>query len=193
MWESFASRPAGFANATSGSLVLACVSLLRFWPRKFARSLSSLPSLRWKLFCEAQASIRSRPPKMLVRQSRLDLRMRLVHKLRKHVAVLQPLTVLREAGRVPTGSATAPRTSSTSDCSPIAPSAVVPTECRRTPAQQLLRRDRGASFVRIELTKATVQLAQHITDKRPNPFSADGSAAPTSRRDVRKQPALIHK
>ena len=68
-----------------------------------------------------------------------------------------------------TGSATAPRTSSTSDCSPIAPSAGVPTECRRTPAQQLLWRDRGASFVRIELTKATVQLAQHITDKRPNP------------------------
>lgn len=99
---------------------------------------------------------------------RLDLRMVLVHELRKHVAVLQPLTVLREAGRVPTGSATAPRTSSTSDCSPIAPSAVVPTECRRTPAQQLLRRDR-ASFVRIELTKATVQLAQYITDKRPDP------------------------
>jgi hypothetical protein len=31
MWESFAFRSAGFAKATSGSLVLACVSFLRFW------------------------------------------------------------------------------------------------------------------------------------------------------------------
>src|SRR6516164_5648270 len=42
----------------SGSVVLACVSFLRFWPWKLAPPSSSpLPSLGRKLFCEAQASI----------------------------------------------------------------------------------------------------------------------------------------
>src|SRR5664280_834847 len=49
--------PGGLAvRRLSGSLVLACVSFLRFWPWKFAPS-SPLPSLGRKLFCEAQASI----------------------------------------------------------------------------------------------------------------------------------------
>src|SRR5262249_19168201 len=45
-------------KSQSGSVVLACVSFLRFCPWKLAPPSSSpLPSLGRKLFCEAQASI----------------------------------------------------------------------------------------------------------------------------------------
>src|SRR5271169_2546622 len=60
-------------------------------------------------------------------------------------------------------------------------------------AQQLLWRDRGTSFARIELAKATVQFAQHLTDKRPYPPQRMARWHPRFRRDVRKKPALINK
>jgi hypothetical protein len=98
---------------------------------------------------------RSRPPKMLVRQSRLDLRMVLVHELRKHVAVLQPLTVLREAGRV------SDRIVRRQPHEPAVQAIVVQLLHQPSFRQNAVERactaiapeDRGASFVRIELTK----------------------------------------
>src|SRR5262249_49663511 len=85
--------------------MLACVSFLRFCPWKLVPPSSSpLPSLGRKLFCEAQA-FNQRPVdrKMLIRQQRFDLRMvqKLGHELGEHLAVLQPVAVLGEHGRVP--------------------------------------------------------------------------------------------
>src|SRR5215472_2761119 len=58
---------------------------------------------------------------------------KLGHELGEYLAALQPVAVLREhSGPTPGRRAKVPRTSGTEDCSPIAPSAGVPTGCRRT-------------------------------------------------------------
>src|ERR1035437_1855355 len=114
--------------------------------------------------------------KMLVRQQRFYLRMvqKPGHEFRKHLAVLQSVSVLREGGRVPD------RIVGRKPYEPAVqkivvqlfhelsfrPNAVEHLQQQR--AQQLLRRDRGTSFARVELPQATVQLAEYLTDKLPD-------------------------
>src|ERR1700686_2289380 len=110
---------------------------------------------------------------MLVRQQRLDLWMvqKLGNKLRKYGAVLQPVTVLREGGWVPD------RIIGRKPHEPAVQKIIVQLfhELSFRPnaveylqqqcAQQLLWRDRGPSFAGVELAQATVQLAEHLSDK----------------------------
>lgn len=76
-------RPAGFAKGTIGSLVLACCHPCARGRESSHRHRHGF-ILGGKLFCEAKLQSKSRPPKMLVRRSPLDLRIVLVHELRKH-------------------------------------------------------------------------------------------------------------
>src|ERR1039458_8246383 len=138
---------------------------------------------------------------MLVRQQRFYLRMvqKLGHELRKHVAVLQSVSVLREGGRVPD------RIVGRKPYEPAVqkivvqlfhelsfrPNAVEHLQQQR--AQQLLRRDRGTSFARVELPQATVQLAEYLTDKLPDLPQRMARRNPRLWRYVRKQPTLILK
>jgi len=139
--------------------------------------------------------------KMLVRQQRLDLRMvqKLAHELREHLAVLQSVSVLGEGSRSPDriiGRKPHERTiqkivvqllyqlSFRSDAV---------EHLQQQCAQQLLRRDRGTSLARVELPQVTVQLAEHLTDELPNLPQRMARRHSCLWRDVRKQPALIHK
>src|SRR5208282_4458879 len=138
---------------------------------------------------------------MLVRQQRLYLRMvqKLAHELRKHLAILQSVSVLREGGRIPD------RIVRRKPHEPTVQKIVVqlfhqlsfPTNAvehlKQQCPQQLLRRDRGTSSARVELPQAPVQLAQHLTDKRPDFPQWMARRNPSLRRYVRKQPALILK
>jgi hypothetical protein len=128
---------------------------------------------------------------MLVRKSPLDLRIVLVHELRKHFPSCSA-SVLSEAGP--------DRVALQQPYEPGVQAIVVqllhqlsflPNALERCTA--ITPEDRGPSFVRMELTKATVQLDQHIADERPNLSQRICSATPTFRREARKQPALIHK
>ena len=158
----------------AGSLVLAWLSFLHFWPWKCAPPSSSpLPSLSETSSAKPKKlDQRSVHRKMLVRQQRLDLRM-----------VQKPGHELREARRpfcsrspVPghgglsqTGSS---RTSDTKDCSPVAPSTGVPSGCRqrlqRQGAWQLL--PGGSKDVPRwhKPPKAAVQITQKHPDKFPD-------------------------
>src|SRR5450759_4452133 len=138
---------------------------------------------------------------MLVRQQRFYLRMvqKLAHELRKHLAVLQPVTVLREGGGVPN------RIVGRKPHEPAVQKIVVQLfhelsfrpdaveHLQQQSAQQLLRRDRGTSFARVKLPQATVQLAEYLTDKLPDFPQRMAHRHPCLRRYVRKQPALILK
>src|ERR1700687_5357543 len=138
---------------------------------------------------------------MLVRQQRLDLRMvqKLAHELRKHLAVLQSVAVLREGGRVPDRIVgRKPHKPAVQKIVvqlfhqlPFRPNAVEHME--QQCAQQLLRRNRWTSFARVELAQATVQLAEYLTDKLPDLSQWRSRGRPRLWRDVRKQAALILK
>src|ERR1700681_3601258 len=113
---------------------------------------------------------------MLVRQQRLDLRMvqKPGHKLLKHLAVLQPVAVLGECGRVPD------RVVGRKPYEPAVQEIVVQLlhqlafrpnaveHLQQQGAQQLLRRDRRASLAGVEPPKAAVQITQNIPDKFPD-------------------------
>src|SRR5450631_1263007 len=138
---------------------------------------------------------------MLVRQQRLDLRMvqKLAHELRKHLAILQSVPVLREGGGVPD------RIVRRKPHEPAVQEIVVQLfhqlsfrsnaveHLEQQCAQQLLRRDRGTSFARVELPQAAVQFAEHLTDKLPDLPQRMARRNPRLRRYVRKQPTLILK
>src|SRR5664279_328921 len=140
---------------------------------------------------------------MLVRQQRFYLRMvqKLAHELRKHLAVLQPVTVLREGGGVPN------RIVGRKPHEPAVQKIVVQLfhelsfrpdaveHLQQQSAQQLLRRDRGTSFARVKLPQATVQLAEYLTDKLPGSSSANGSpeSAPPAicKKTTRPDPQML--
>ena len=139
--------------------------------------------------------------KMLVRQQGFDLRMvqKFAHELRKHLTVLQSVAVLRKGGWVPD------RIVGRKPHEPPVQKIIIQLlhklsfrpdaveHLKQQCAQQLLRRDRGSSFARVELPQATVQLAEHLTDKLPDFPQRMASRNPSLRRDIRKQPALILK
>src|SRR5262249_17586511 len=139
--------------------------------------------------------------KMLIRQQRFDLRMvqKLGHELGEHLAVLQPVAVLREHGRVPHW--VVGRKSHEPAVQKIVvqllhqlafrPDAV--EHLQQQGAQQLLRRDRRTAFARVKPRKATVQLAQHIAHKLPDLSQRMVRRHPRLRRNVRKEPTLIGK
>ena len=95
--------------------------------------------------------------KVLVRQQWLDLRMvqKRAHELRKHLAALQPVAVLREHGRVPNRVVgRKPHEPAVQEIViqllhqlPLRTDAVEHLQQQCT--QQLLRRDRGAAFARV--------------------------------------------
>jgi hypothetical protein len=95
----------------------------------------------------------------------------LIHELRKHVAVLQPLTVLREAGRV------SDRIVRRQPHEPAVQAIVV--QLLHQPSFRPNAVERACTAIAPEGSRgilrsnrayqATVQLAQHITDKRPDP------------------------
>ena len=132
--------------------------------------------------------------KMLVRQQRLDLRMvqKLGHELGKHLAVLQPIAVLCESGRVPD------RVVGRKPHEPAVQQIVVQLlhqlafradaveHLKQQRAQQLLRRNRRTAFARVQLPQATVQLAQHIAHKYPDLPQRMIRRHPRLGRDVRK-------
>src|ERR1039458_4113163 len=138
---------------------------------------------------------------MLIRQQRLYLRMvqKLAHELGKHLAILQSVSVLREGGRVPD------RIVRRKPHEPAVQKIIVQLfhELSFRPnaveylqqqcAQQLLWRDRGPSFARVELAQATVQLAEHLSDKLSNLSQRRARRNPRLRRYIRKQPTLILK
>lgn len=119
--------------------------------------------VRWSRPSDGSSCARLRPrsvsrqPKKLVRDQRLHLGMvqKLGHEFGKHFAVLQPGAVLRKRRRVlDCRPAQALPTSDTADCSPAAPSTVVPSGSRRRPGaaahSATVQGDRGTSFVRIK-------------------------------------------
>src|SRR5215472_18891573 len=123
---------------------------------------------------------------------------KLGHELGEYLAALQPVAVLREhSGPTPGRRAKVPRTSGTEDCSPIAPSAGVPTGCRRTLAAA--RRSAIApagSRDGLRSRKAAKGYGSALPTHRAQAsgsFSADGSPAPAPQANVRKQPTLIRK
>ncbi len=138
---------------------------------------------------------------MFIRQQRLDLRMvqKLGHELGKHLAVLQPVAVLGEYGRVPH------RIVGRKSHEPAVQKIVVQLlnqlafrpdaveHLQQHGAQQLLRRDRRTPFVRVKLRKVAVQLPQHIAHKRANVPQRMVRRHPCLRRDVGKQLTLIRK
>src|SRR6202166_873318 len=121
------------------------------------------------------------------------------HELRKHLAVLQPIPVLGEGGRVPDW--VVGRKPHKPAVQKIVvqllhqlafrPNAV--EHLQQQCAQQLLWRDRGTSFAGVKLPKVTAQLTQNIADKLPDLPQRVVRRHPCLRRDVRKQPALIRK
>ena len=132
--------------------------------------------------------------KMLVRQQRLDLRMvqKPGHELREHIAVLQPLPVLGEGGRVPD------RIVRRQSHEPAVQKIVVQLlhqlafradaveHLQQQGAQQLLRRDRRTSLAGVEPPKAAVQITQNIPDKFPHLPQRMVRRHTLIRRDVRK-------
>src|ERR1022692_3739150 len=138
---------------------------------------------------------------MLVRQQRLYLRIvqKAGHELRKYLAVLQPLSVLREGGgvsdtivgRKPHEPAVQKIVIQLLHELSFRPDAV--EHLQQQCAQQLRRRDRGPSLARIELPKAAVQLAEHLSDKISDIPQRMILRHPRLWRDVRKQSALIFK
>src|SRR5258708_33772045 len=121
------------------------------------------------------------------------------HELCKNLAILQPVPVLGEAGRVPD------RVIRRKPHEPAVqkivvqlfhqlafrPNAVEYLQQQR--AQQLLRWDRGPSFARVKPAKATIQLTQNIADKLPDLPQRVVRRHPRLRRDVQKQSALTRK
>jgi hypothetical protein len=124
---------------------------------------------------------------------------KLAHELGKHLAVLQPVAVLREHGRVPD------RVVGRKSHEPTVQKIVIQLlhqlalrpdaveNLQQQCAQQLLRRDRGAALARVKPRKAAVQFAEHFPDKRANLPQRMARRYPRLGRYVRKQPALIHK
>src|ERR1700688_5050881 len=135
---------------------------------------------------------------------------KLGHELCKYLAVLQPVAVLGEAGRVPD------RIVRRKPHEPAVQKIVVQLlhqlafrpnaveHLQQQCAQQLLWRDRGTSFAGVKLPKVTAQLTQNIADKLTDLPQRAGRRLPDLpqrvlrrhqclRRDVRKQPALIRK
>lgn len=138
---------------------------------------------------------------MLVRQQRLYLRMvqKAGHELCKHLAVLQPFSVLRKGGggpdtivgRKPHEPAVQKIVIQLHHELSFRPNAV--EHLKQQCAQQLFRRDRRASFACVELAQAAVQLTEDLADKLPNLPQRMVRRYPRLRRDIRKQPALIDK
>src|ERR1039458_4037878 len=124
---------------------------------------------------------------------------KLAHELGKHLAILQSVSILREGGRVPDQVVRRkPHEPTVQEIVvqlfhqlPFRPNAVEHLE--QQCAQQLLRRDRGTSFARVELPQAAVQLAEHLTDKLPDLPQRMARRNPRLWRYVRKQPTLILK
>src|SRR5260370_2088780 len=135
---------------------------------------------------------------MLIRQQRFDLRMvqKLGHELGEYLAALQPVAVLREHGRVPHQGrrAKVPRTSGTEDCSPIAPSAGVPTGCRRTlaAARRSVIAPAGSRDGLRTRKAAKGYGSARLTHRAqaPGSFSADGPSAPAPQAKGTKTAAL---
>ena len=121
------------------------------------------------------------------------------HELREHIAVLQPLPILGEGGRVPD------RIVRRQPDEPAIQKIVVQLfhqlafradaveDLQQQGAQQLLRRDRRTSLAGVELSKAAVQIAQNIPDKFPDLSQRMVRWHTLIGRDVRKQAALIRK
>ena len=138
---------------------------------------------------------------MFVRQKRLHLAVvqKLGHELLKHVAVLQPLAVLRKCRRVPyriirrkpDEPAVQKIVVQLFHQLPLPADAIEDLEQER--AQQLFRRDRGAPLARIELPKGSAQVFQNF----PNQFTnlSQWMVLWHARlwRNIRKQSALIPK
>ena len=112
------------------------------------------------------SAVASPLPSLLIRQQRFDLRMvqKLGHEVGQYLAALQPVTVLREHGRVL--HQVVGRKSHEPAVQKIVvqllhqlafrPDAVEHLKQQR--AQQLFRWNRGTAFARVELRQATVQL-----------------------------------
>src|SRR5665213_3184467 len=138
---------------------------------------------------------------MLVRQQRFDLRMvqKARHELRKYLAVLQPLSVLREGGGVPdTIVGRKPHKPAVQKIviqllHELSLRADAVKHLEQQCAQQLLRRDRGPSFARVQPPQAAVQLTEDLSDKLADLPQRVPRRNPCLWRDVRKQPALILK
>src|ERR1700726_2283612 len=121
------------------------------------------------------------------------------HELLEPLAVLQPVPVLGEGGRVPD------RVVGRKPHKPAVQQIVIQLlhqlafrpnaveHLQQQCAKQLLRRRRGASFARVKLPQVTVHLAQHIADKLSYLPQRMVRRPSRLRRDVRKQPALIRK
>jgi len=122
------------------------------------------------------------------------------NELREHIAVLQPLAVLGEGGRVPDRIVRrqSRRTSDTKDCSPVAPSTGVPSGCRRTPAAATRSAiapegSKDVPSLAVQPTKAAVQITTKHPGQVPGPSAADGSLAHAYPARCTKQAALIRK
>src|SRR6202166_3175197 len=121
------------------------------------------------------------------------------HELLEHIAVLQPVPVLGEGGRVPD------RVVGRKPHKPAVQQIVIQLlhqlafrpnaveHLQQQCAKQLLRRRRGASFARVKLPQVTVHLAQHIADKLSYLPQRMVRRHSRLRRDVRKHPALTRK
>jgi hypothetical protein len=198
--------PGGLAIEPTVGVGRTWVSFLRFCPWKSAPPSSSpLPSLGRKLFCDAQASINvPSTEKCSSDNSGLTWgwrRSRVMKFVNTSPFCSRSRFFVKVVRARPDRRGKAPRTTGIRDCSPVVPSAVVPTECRRTPAAAMRSAiapggSRGAlRWHRAYPNSGSTRSARH--EQAPGSSSADGSPEPapparlmkTARPDPQKRPA----